>query len=150
MIDQTHLHLLINHLPVFGSLMGFIVLTYGLISKSEHTRIAAYLVLFVSAIGGAVAYITGEAAEETVEDMADVSHDIIEMHEDAAVFALSAFALVGVVSLLAIFMTKRNVRSRLIAWIVLIITIWAFTVVARTAYLGGMIRHSEIRQEIDN
>ena len=148
MIDQTYIHLLINHLPVFGSLMGLLVLTYGLISKSDQTKIAAYLVLIVSAIGATIAYYTGEAAEETVEDLAGISKDIIEMHEEAAVFAVAAFALIGAVSLIAIIMTKIDVRSKLVAWIVLILTLWSFSVVARTAYLGGKIRHSEIRQEI--
>jgi|SRR5688572_17902980 len=150
MLDPTHLHLLINHLPVFGSLMGLLVLIYGIISKSDQTKIAAYLVLIVSAIGAGISYFTGDDAAETVENLPGVSRDIIGMHADAALFAVIAFAIVGVMSLVAIIMTKRNVRSKLMAWIVLIITLWAFSVVARTSYLGGQIRHSEIRGEVGN
>lgn len=144
-MNQTHLHLLINHLPVFGSLMGLIVLIYGIVSKSDQVRIAAYLVLIVSAIGGTIAYFTGDNAAETIRDLPDVSKDMIETHANAAFFALIAFALVGVVSLLAIFMTRRQVRTKLMTYVVLILTLWAFSVVARTAYVGGQIRHSEIR-----
>ena len=147
MIDGTHLHLLINHLPVFGSMMGLLVLIYAMITKSEQTRIAAYLVMIVSAIGGAIAYFTGEAAEETAENLPGVSHDLIEMHEDAAFFAFWAFVIVAVVSLVAIWMTKRKIRISMMSWIVLVLSLWAFSVVARTSYLGGQIRHSEIRSE---
>lgn len=146
MIDQTHLHLLSNHLPVFGSLMGLIVLAYGLWTRSNHTKIAAYLVLTVASIGAVIAYLTGEAAEETVEKLQGVSKEMLETHEDAAQFAFYAFIAVGLFSLLSIFVTQKNpLRARTFGWIVFFISLFSFTVVARTAYVGGQIRHSEIR-----
>ena len=39
-MSAVHLHLLINHLPIFGSLLGILVLVYGIWVKSEHTKIA--------------------------------------------------------------------------------------------------------------
>jgi len=146
MINQTHLHLLSNHLPVFGSLMGVIVLAYGLWMRSNHTKIAAYLVLTVSSIGALVAYLTGESAEETVEKLQGVSKEMLETHEDAAQFALYAFIAVGLMSLISIFVTQKYpLRARTFGWVVLLITLFSFSVVARTAYVGGQIRHSEIR-----
>lgn len=68
-MNRTHVHLLIAHLPIFGSILGAIVLTYGLYSKSSDTIIAAYYLFIISGIGAGVAYLTGEAAEETVEKM---------------------------------------------------------------------------------
>lgn len=57
-MDPTHLHLLITHLPIYGSILGTLVLVYGMLTKSRHTRMATYLVLLISAIGGVVAFST--------------------------------------------------------------------------------------------
>ena len=146
MIDQTHLHLLSNHLPLFGSLMGLIVLGYGIWKRSNHTKMAAYIVLIVSSIGAVVAYLTGPAAADTVKDLQGVSKEALEVHAQAAQFAFYAFIIVALFSLIGIYVTqKRPLRARMFGFIVLFISLWAFAVVARTAYVGGQIRHSEIR-----
>lgn len=77
-MDQAHLHLIINHLPVFGSILGGIVLAYGLWTKTNQTKVAAYILFIISSIGAGISYLTGEAAEETVENIAGVSKDLIE------------------------------------------------------------------------
>lgn len=53
-MDQTHLHLSINHLPIFGSILGGLVLAYGLWTKSNQTKIAAYYLLIISSIGAGI------------------------------------------------------------------------------------------------
>ena len=149
-MNPTHLHLLINHLPVFGALSGVIVLVYALLNKNNQTKIASYLVFVVAAIGGLIAYLTGEDAEETVEDLAGVSKNILEMHEDAAWYALICFCLLGLASLIAIFITnKKPALARTTGFVILLLSLFSFSVVARTSYLGGQIRHSEIRTITD-
>jgi len=50
-MNQTHIHLLITHLPIFGSMIGAFVLLYGIFTKSIQTKTAAYLVLILSSLG---------------------------------------------------------------------------------------------------
>jgi hypothetical protein len=76
-----------------------------------------------------------------VEHLPAVIHDDIEEHEDAGKFALISVLIAGAVALAALFIPKR---SRMLSRVTLILAIWAFSVVARTAWLGGQIRHSEI------
>ena len=80
-MSQTHLHLLITHLPIFGSVLGGLVLAHGLWTRSSQTKIAAYNLLILSAIGAVIAYMTGEAAEETIENIQGVATNMIEEHE---------------------------------------------------------------------
>jgi hypothetical protein len=49
---------------------------------------AAYLIFIISSNGAGIAYLTGEGAEETVENMPGISESIIEQHEDFAMYAL--------------------------------------------------------------
>jgi len=145
-MNQTHIHLLITHLPIFGSILGGLVLTHALWTKSNPTKVAAYNIFIISAIGAGIAYLTGEAAEETVENIQGVAESIIEEHEDFAVIALISLIILGVSSVVGLFMTlRKSVLTRTLALIILSISLISFGLVARTGYLGGQIRHSEIR-----
>ena len=149
-MDQTHVHLLITHLPIYGSILGAFVLAYGLWAKSDQTKIAAYYVLIISAIGAGISYLTGESAEETAENLQGVSETIIEQHEDFALFALIGLMVVGLFALIGLYLTLINSRLiKTIATITLIVSVISFGLVARTGYLGGQIRHSEIRAGVN-
>lgn len=144
-MDQTHLHLLITHLPIFGSILGGLVLAHGLWTKSNQTKMAAYNLFIISAIGAVIAYLTGEAAEERVENIQGVVEATIKQHEEFALFALVSLIVLGVSSIIGLFLTLR--KSKLItttAFVILAISLISFGLVARTGYLGGQIRHTEI------
>ena len=144
-MNQTHLHLIITHLPIFGSILGAIVLVFGIWSKSSQTKIAAYFLFIISAIGAAVAYVTGEDAEDTVEKIQGISKDLINQHEDVAAFALISLIILGVGSLISLVLTYKDSKfSGAASIIMLIISLISFSILARTGWLGGKIRHTEI------
>jgi uncharacterized membrane protein len=144
-MDQTHIHLLITHLPIFGSILGGLVLAYGLWSKSSDTKIAAYFLFIISSIGAGISYLTGEAAEETVENIQGVVEANIRTHEEFALFALISLIILGVASILGLFLTiRKSSLTRTTAFVILFISLISFGLVARTGYLGGQIRHTEI------
>jgi uncharacterized membrane protein len=144
-MNQTHIHLLITHLPIFGSVLGGLVLGHGLGTKSYQTKIAAYNIFIISAIGAGIAYLTGEAAEETVENLQGVAKNMIEAHEDFAVFALISSIILGVASLAGLFLTlRKSALVKTAAMLILFISLINFGLAARTGYLGGQIRHTEI------
>ncbi len=144
-MSQAHIHLIVTHLPIFGSLLGTLVLIYGLFTNSIQTKIASFLLFIISAIGAGIAYLTGEGAEEAVENIQGISENIIEQHEDFAMFALVSLIILGVSSLLAIIVAnKNNILSKSTTMATLVIAIVSFALVARTGYLGGQIRHTEI------
>ena len=144
-MSQVHLHLLITHLPVFGSILGALVLIHGLWTKTNQTKNAAYFVFILSAIGAVIAYLTGEPAEEAVEKIQGVLENKIELHEDSALYALNSLIALGGLSVLALVINRFKpslVKSTAIT--ILIISLISFALVARTGYLGGQIRHTEI------
>lgn len=144
-MNPTHVHLLITHLPIFGSVLGALVLAFGLGYKSAPTKIAAYAVLIISSIGAGIAYLTGEPAEESVEHLQGVSENMIHDHEEFALFALIGLIITGVLALIGLYLTiKRSPRTRTIAQITLLVSLVSFGLVAWTGYLGGQIRHTEI------
>ena len=144
-MDQTHIHLIITHLPIFGSMLGGFVLIHGIWTKNNMTLIAAYNVLIVSALGAGIAYGTGEGAEETMEHIKGISKNLIEEHSDSALISLIALIIVGLISLIGLFFTLRSSHfTSPFALITLFLSLVAFGIIARTGYLGGQIRHTEI------
>ena len=149
-MNQTYLHLIFSHLPIFGSILGGLVLAYALWTKSNQTKIAAYYLLIISSIGAGVSYLTGEGAEETIEKLQVASESIIEKHEDFALYALIGLIILGLSSLIGLFVTlNKHSLTRTIAIFTLVISIISFGLIARTGYLGGRIRHSEIRSSVN-
>ncbi len=139
---------MINHLPIFGSIIGAFILMYGIWTKSGSTKSASYFVLIASALGAGVAYITGEAAKETVENIIGVAKSTIISHADTAIYALICSIILGLSSIVGLFLAARKQEtSDKYANVVLIIALISFLVAARTAFLGGEIRHSELNPE---
>ncbi|MEO8884434.1 MAG: DUF2231 domain-containing protein [Mucilaginibacter sp.] len=143
-MNQTHIHLLITHLPIIGAMLGALVLIHGIWRKSNSTLIAAYNILILSAIGAGIAYITGEGAEEAVEHLQGVSKSVIEEHAESALVSIIGLAVVGAIALIGVLVTQANSSlTRRVALWTLAASVVGFALVARTGYLGGKIRHAD-------
>jgi len=96
-------------------------------------------------LGAGIAYLTGEAAEDTVENIQGIAKKQIEEHEEVAIIALVLLIILGLASIIGLFLTLRKpLLTKTIAWVILFISIISFAVIAWTGYLGGQIRHTEI------
>ena len=49
-MNQTHIHLLLNHFPIIGTLIGSCLLLWGIIKKNGHTKSIAAFLLAVMAL----------------------------------------------------------------------------------------------------
>ncbi len=144
-MNQAHLHLVVNHLPVFGSFFGFLVLAYGVFSKSQHTQITAYFIFVISAIGASVAYYTGEGAEKILEHVIEAKETVIQRHEYFAIYALISFIVLGLLSVIAyIITTYYSLYSKISTLLLLFISLVSLGLSSWTCYLGGQIRHTEL------
>jgi uncharacterized membrane protein len=144
-MDATRIHLFITHLPVFGLFLGFFVLLFGLLREDKGVKVVALAMIIVAITGGFIASQTGEFAEETVESIAVISHDAVELHEESAEITMLFLAALGVLSAIALFLEIRDNRfAKQTLVIVLALSALTFYFVARTAMQGGKIRHTEI------
>jgi uncharacterized membrane protein len=144
-MNATHLHLLITHLPIFGSIFGGLVLAHGIRTSSNQTKIAAYYLFVLSSVGAVVAYLTGESAEESVENLQGVLEANIKAHETFALYALVGLIALGVSAIVGLIVTfRQSVYTRTVSFMILVLSLSSFVLVARTGYLGGQIRHTEL------
>ncbi|UEG50707.1 hypothetical protein LK994_04370 [Ferruginibacter lapsinanis] len=144
-MNTTHLHLLLNHFPIIGTLIGSGLLLWGLIKNQNNIKIISSVILALMAIIAIPVYLTGEPAEESVEKLPGVVKTMIELHEDAATLAIWLMGLTGVSALLALFLERKKTTMAKTAFMAtFLFSAVCFAAMARTGYYGGQIRHTEI------
>ena len=148
-MNSTHIHLLLNHFPVIGTLIGSCLLAWGIIKNQQNIKASAAVLLLAMALVAVPVFLTGEPAEESVEKLPGVLESMIEQHEDAANIAIWLMGLTGIASFIALFLnrTKKQWANTGFTF-VLILSALCFLAMARTGYYGGQIRHSEISGNI--
>lgn len=146
-MNDVHLHLLVNHFPIIGTIFGLGILIAGLAFKNNMIKNISYVVFMVSALFAVLSMVTGEGAEDVVEKIEGVSENFIETHEELAEkFALIMYVL-GVTSLLGLWANSKNhIKAKLISFIVLAISLTGVIVSSYVGTSGGEIRHTEIRK----
>jgi uncharacterized membrane protein len=145
-MDSTHLHLLLNHFPIIGTIIGTGVMAYGYIAKSDVTKKAALWTWVAMALVAIPVFLTGEPAEESVEGLPGVSEALIGAHEEAAELSLWVMEALGLFSLFALFFKfKSDYNAKTVTLLLFLLSLITFGMMARTGYLGGQIRHTEIR-----
>jgi hypothetical protein len=147
-MDLTYLHLILNHIPVIGIIIGFLIVAWAALRGYDHVKNTGLVVLVLTALVAIPVYLTGEPAEEVVEHLPGVSEQIIELHEDAALYSLILAIVSGAIALLAL-IAKRFMAAKIglvAVYACLLVSFIAAASMAYTANLGGQIRHTEIRQ----
>jgi uncharacterized membrane protein len=145
-MDAAHLHLLVNHIPVLGTIAGLFVLLYGLARRQQPVVQVALAFFVVAGLAAVVAYLSGEEAEHLLEEVGGVSETILEPHEDAGFYALLAASVLGVFALGSLVFFRQTL-PRSLATALLVLALAVSGVMGWTAYLGGQIQHPEIRPE---
>jgi putative copper export protein len=145
-MNGAQLHLMLNHLPVMGTLFSLLLLAWSLIRRSAEIQKLALAIALLAGLSSVPAYLTGEPAEEVIEHTAGVDEAYIEGHESMGKFALWCGVALGVAAGAALAAGVKNPR-----WlsagtaITLLASVLVFGVMGYTAHLGGQIRHPEIR-----
>src|SRR5689334_5016766 len=144
-MNLAHVHLLLNHFPTIGMIVGLGVFFVALIAKSDDLKRASLLVFFALSLVSIPTFVTGTAAELTLQNTPDVSKSVIETHETAAFIALSFMELLGALGWLGLWQYRRLSRfpqgTIAATMLVGLVTLGLMT---RAANLGGQIRHPEI------
>ncbi|HEY4628896.1 MAG TPA: hypothetical protein VIH02_06430 [Flavobacterium sp.] len=147
-MNDAHLHLVVNHFPIIGSIFGLGILITGMILKNNSVKNTAYVLFIVAAVFAAFSMGTGEGAEEMVEDMPNIGKEIIHEHEEIAEKLALVLYLLAAISLTGLIMNLKNhSKAKLISFIAVIVAIGAVYIATLVGTSGGEIRHTEIRDD---
>jgi uncharacterized membrane protein len=155
-LDLTHIHLLLNHIPTVGFVIALGLFLTSLASKSDDLKRASLVLFVLIGLLTIPTYVSGNSAAEAICagapkapacDDPGLSKALIETHEGVALFAFAAIVLTAAFAWLGLWQFRRMSRPQ--NWtlaVILVLSLFAFTLVVRTANIGGEIRHPEIRE----
>lgn len=146
-MNDAHLHMVVNHFPIIGTIFGLGILIAGIFFKNSVIKNVAYVLFVVAAIFSAVSMATGEGAEEIAEKLPSVTHHIIHEHEEMAEKLAIVLYVLGLVSLIGLYLNfKNHAKANLISYLAVLIAIVGVFLGKQTGTTGGEIRHTEIRE----
>jgi uncharacterized membrane protein len=144
-MSLTHLHLLLNHFPVIGALIGVALLALALIRKSSELSKVSLGLFAALGIVTLIVFFTGEPAEEGIEKLPGFSESITEKHEEFALLATIVLSAIGAMAGAVLALFKGKELPRRITLIALVLSIVGGGMMSYTAMLGGQVRHTEVR-----
>ena len=145
-MDWVHLHLALNHLPVLGTpfLLGLLLWSWAR-RQAVTLRFSLWLYVVLAAASIAIKF-TGDFAAEKIEASPGFNKALIERHEESADQATTGVFFMGIAAAVALFLSRGG--RAVPKWSLVLLAVLAlatFALMARTANLGGHIRHPEIR-----
>ena len=143
-MNWAHAHLILNHLPVLGTIFGLALLAWAVLRRDETLQRAALATFVVAALAAIPVFLTGAPSEEIVEHLAGTAEAAIEAHEEAAVIALIAIEALGAMALAALVLFRKRAFPRPLTGAALVFALATAGWMAQTATLGGRIRHAEL------
>jgi formate hydrogenlyase subunit 3/multisubunit Na+/H+ antiporter MnhD subunit len=145
-MNWSHVHLMLNHIPVLGVLFGLLLLFAAKLKKSAELEQASLAVFVLMGAASGVVYYTGEQAEIGVTQFPEISKTLVLQHDDAAFYAVTSACILGGIALIGLLVFRGSRPApRWFGVVVLLLALITSGLVVRTANLGGYIRHPEIR-----
>jgi hypothetical protein len=151
-MNGAHLHLVVNHVSLFAMVIGAALLAASMKKQSVDLRAAATVIFIVGGVFALIAFESGEKAEDVLKAMGPSVwaefKPFVHQHEEAAEWALRSSILVGTLALGMEWAARfRKAWLRKAQWVLVLFALHGCTVYAATAFLGGKVRHTEVRGE---
>ena len=112
-MNSAHWHLLLNHLPLTGTIFSTLLLATGMIFKNQGLKQSGLALFILTALCAIPVFLTGEGAEDILESIGQKNEHFIHEHEEIAsiTFWISqAIAIFSIVILLFL-RNKKNKES---------------------------------------
>ena len=143
-MSAAHVHLMLNHFSVIGSIFGLVLLAVAMVRNSRELITVSFACLASVAIISIPVYFTGPPAEEAITHLAGISEEVVERHEKAAQFAFTAIECVGALALAGLWLFRTEPPPRWFLVILLVGSLLTAGVMIYTANRGRQIRHPGI------
>lgn len=143
-MNAAHIHLVLNTIPGIAIALAMAAISFGMARRSlEVVRFGILLLIGVGVLTIAV-YLSGKRAINIIGNVPGVVLPNVEAHEQAGLRALIAVEICAVAALGAFVWIRQADEIPVgVTIALLVVALAAFTVVTRTALLGGRIHHPE-------
>jgi len=146
-MNLAHLHLLLNHFPIIGTVVALGLFIVSFIGKNDDLKRSSLIIFAAIALLTLPAFFSGIGAQRAVRKDPLVSTAVIDRHEGAAMLALFFMLITGALALIELWKRRRIATEK--PWSGTLLAILLFSLItaglmARVGTTGGDIRHPEI------
>lgn len=141
-LTPADLHLLLNHIPILGTVFLVILLAAGLGRSRDVTTVALVLTVVLSLVGIGT-YLTGEPAEHYIRKTAWFDHDVAHEHEENAERATIVLGVTGALAFVGLWRRRTRPEDQLFPRITMAGLLVSAGLMAWAGRTGGKIRHAE-------
>jgi hypothetical protein len=148
----AHVHLVVNHVPVLGMLLGSLLLLIAIRSRERASWVrAALLILTISFIAVVAAFFSGEPALQQIEGLPRTSGVALSEHHVRSVYGLALSGAAAVAAGVAVVLARKRSGeySRPSLAILLGVCMSSSLALGWTSLAGGRINHPELQDASD-
>ena len=146
-MNSAQLHLFFSHFPIVGLVFAVLVTVYSLFNKNHALARLSLWFFVVLGIFALLAYLTGDDAGKIMQTYPGITEDVIEPHENMALFFFIGLMITAVIALTGLYVSKtKEILLKRFTVILLIGGILLGILAGITGSTGGAIRHTEIKQ----
>src|SRR5262247_2795468 len=110
-MNLANLHLLLNHWPIIGTMITFALFLVSLVGGRDDFKQVSLAMFSLIALLSIPAYMSGYAAQESLKDSPDISMNLVQTHQGAALLAFAFMEATGAVSLVGLWRFSRTVKN---------------------------------------
>lgn len=150
-MNDAQYHLLINHFPIIGMIIGTLILLAGIIFQSTVTRRVAFTVLLFAGLSALPTFESGGGAAGIVKQMPgadEASEGLIRDHAEKAKFFMPFAWGIIALSLISLFVEwKKQTIAMYTSILTLIVAVLASYFAKEAGASGGHISHPETHKD---
>ena len=142
-----YIHVMLNHLPIYGTILGALALAISLVLRSRAAQITALIITFVAAASAYPVLVTGQRAYKAIRSMADdTGAEALDEHMDRAEKTIGAFYFLAVLAIAGLLAPIKWPKTSFpLAAVTLAVALICSGLAVYIAQAGGRVRHPEFR-----
>jgi hypothetical protein len=142
-----YIHVVLNHLPIYGTMLGALALAISLILRSRAAQITALILTLIAGASAYPVFVTGQRAYKTIRNQSDdAGADWLDEHMDRAEKTIVAFYFLATLAIVGLLVPIKWPNSAvLLAALTLVVAILCSGIAIYIAQPGGRVRHPEFR-----
>ena len=142
-----YIHVVLNHLPIYGTILAALALAISLVLRSRAAQITA---LIITLLAGASAYpvlVSGQRAYKAIRGMADdAGAEALDEHMDRAEKTIGAFYFLALLAIAGLLVPIKWPKTSFpLAAVTLAAALVCSGLAVYIAQAGGQVRHPEFR-----
>jgi hypothetical protein len=142
-----YIHVVLNHLPIYGTILGALALAISLVLRSRAAQTTALIITLVAAASAYPVLVTGQRAYKAIRSMADDSGaEALDEHMDRAEKTIGVFYFLAALAIAGLIVPIKWPKSAVpLAALTLVMALLCSGIAVYIAQAGGQVRHAEFR-----